>query len=462
MKGFARRRAFISLLLILTALFPITSFAEKLTAMPAHFSVVHGRTDKLLDNGQRFVVRETVTTQNAAVNDLLTGETDSLEAEMLPRVAPDPRGKAQQNSRLDMEATYTRSGQSALSVLLIGRVTQGRTQVALGFRSVAADLLTGRRITLQDLFPKDSEAWALMSGRIFEHLMRVFPAQMRDEQAIAHLSTPEMLAQAAFTLGGQELTLHYLAREIGIDLPAMIHVRFFYPEFAGMWSETGKTHTDNRHFRMIALTFDDGPVYFNSIYTLTALRKGGARGTFFQNGVLYEENAGVVRRQFDSNHVIASHSFLHKSGYVLSPEGMQKQIAKGNDLLLQMIGVPATLFRAPGGLWPPWQKQKVGLPIIQWSVDTYDYTASNQSNKYNVAATVRKYARHGDIVLMHDSRDINHKAVPLITQWLTEQGYLMVSVEELAWAEGVTLEPNIVYARFDNGQYNERRDSNLN
>lgn len=38
----------------------------------------------------------------------------------------------------------------------------------------------------------------------------------------------------------------------------------------------------------------------------------------------------------------------------------------------------------------------------------------------------------------------------------------MVSVEELAWAQGVALAPNIVYARFFEGQYNERRDSNLN
>lgn len=459
MKSFPRRRKALAILLLLALLLPLVSYADKLTAMPEHFVVAHARTDQLLDEGQRFVVREVLTTQSAAVNNLLTRETDSLEAEMLPQVVPDPKGKAQQNSRLDMEATYARSGQSALSVLLIGRVTQGRTQVALGFRSVVADVRTGQRIALGNLFPSDSAAWTLLSGRVQEHLTQVFPAQARDEQAVARLSAPEAVAQAAFTLGGQELTLHYLAQDIGIALPAMIHVRFYYPEFAGMWSEAGRVHTDNRHFKMVALTFDDGPVYFNSIYTLTALRQNGARGTFFQNGMLFEENAGVLRRQFDSNHLIASHSFRHKSGYVLSPQGMQDQITKGNDLLLQMVGVPVTLFRAPGGLWPPWQKQKVGLPIIQWSVDTYDYA---QSNKYDVAATVRKYTRHGDIILMHDSREVNHKAVPLIAQWLTDNGYLMVSVEELAWAEGVTLEPNIVYARFDNGQYNERRDSNLN
>ncbi len=447
------------LLLFVLLILPVSAFSEKLDRMPAIFQVTHTRTDRMLGAGERFVVRETLTTSNDAVTRMLQEMTDSLEAEMLPLVPPDPKGKAQNNSRLDMEVTYARSGQSVLSALIIGRVTQGRTQTALGFRSVTADLLTGRRIALRDLFPHDSPAWALLSARTEEHLNIVFPDLARDTAAITRLAAPNALAETAFSLGGQELTLHFLATDIGIAVPGMIHVRFYYPEFAGMWTPAGLLYTDNSHFKMVALTFDDGPRYFNSVHTLNALRQGGARATFFQNGVLYKENAGVLRRQFDANHVIASHSFKHKSGYVLSPEGMQAQIQQCNDALRGITGVPVTLFRAPGGLWPPWQKQAVGLPIIQWSVDAYDYS---QTDKHDVAATVRQYTRHGDIILLHDSRTVNHKAVPLIAEWLTQNGYLMVSVEELAWAEGVTLAPNVVYARFDQGQYNERRDSNLN
>lgn len=455
----ARARIARLLLLMMLVALPLTASADKLDHVPPIFAVTHARTDKLTDDGQRFVVRETLTTQSAAINDLLTLETDSLEQEMLPQVPPDTKGKAQQNSRLDMEITYARTGQSWLSALIIGRVTRGREQIALGFRSIVADLETGKRVTLNDLFAGDSPAWALLSQRAGEHLSSVFPGQARNEQAIERFATPHNLANAAFSLGGQELTLHLMATDVGIDLPYMIHIRFYYPEFAGMMTEQGARQTDNRHFKMVALTFDDGPVYFNSIHTLNALRAGGARATFFQSGVRYAENAGVVRRQFDANHAIASHSFKHKSGYVLSPEGMKSQITQCNDALEPLTGVPVTLFRAPGGLWPPWQKQQVGLPIIQWSVDTYDYA---QTNKYDVAATVKKYTRDGDIILMHDSRTVNHKAMPLIADWLTSNGYLMVSVEELAWAQGVTLQPNIVYARFFEGQYNERRDSNLN
>lgn len=174
---------------------------------------------------------------------------------------------------------------------------------------------------------------------------------------------------------------------------------------------------------------------------------------------MYEEGAEILRREFDSNHIIASHSFNHWSGYTLSAEGMQKQISLANDFLLKHTGEPVKYFRAPGGLWPPWQKQGVGLPIVQWSVDTYDYTGKK---KERIFTSVRDYARHGDIILMHDSGNILHTAVTLITDFLTNNAYLMVTIEELAWAEGVRMEPNAAYARFENGQYGERNDSNLN
>ena len=76
--------------------------------------------------------------------------------------------------------------------------------------------------------------------------------------------------------------------------------------------------------------------------------------------------------------------------------------------------------------------------------------------------SVKEYTQHGDIILLHDTRPNTYKAIPLIAQYLTDNGYLMVSIEELAFMEGVTMEPNMVYARYADGQYDERKDSNLN
>jgi len=51
--------------------------------------------------------------------------------------------------------------------------------------------------------------------------------------------------------------------------------------------------------------------------------------------------------------------------------------------------------------------------------------------------------------------------VPLMTEYLKKNGYLMVTVEELARANGVIIEPNGVYFRFFNGETAARPDSNL-
>ena len=93
-------------------------------------------------------------------------------------------------------------------------------------------------------------------------------------------------------------------------------------------------------------------------------------------------------------------------------------------------------------------------------MDTYDYSA--RSTKESILSIIREFTCHGDMILLHDSRTNTPLAVPLVAHYLADKAFLMVSVEELAWAEGVHMEPNVVYARFLDGRYDERRDSNLN
>jgi len=67
----------------------------------------------------------------------------------------------------------------------------------------------------------------------------------------------------------------------------------------------------------------------------------------------------------------------------------------------------------------------------------------------------------GDVILMHDTGKYLHKAVPIFTEYLWENGYMMVTVDELAHANGITMEPDTVYYRFFEGQTDKRDDSNI-
>ena len=431
---------------------------DKLDHLPDLFRVSFLASEREEDGGKRFIRKETLETTNPAATQAIAQAADRLDEKLAPLIVPEPNGNAKNYSRLDIEANYTITGHSWLSVLLIGRVSQRQKQIAVGMETLTFDLETGSRVMLTDIFPQDSPAWSLLAERARRKLESVFPGEERDKEAINALMSDEAFKTADFTLSGGELTLHFPAQAVGLEAAGLIHVRFYYPELQGMMAPEAARQTDNRHWKMVAITCDDGPNFANTTRGLKAFREGGARVTFFVAGNVVNEGRNSLRRQYDANHLIANHSFSHKSGYSLKPESMMKQVTDTSREVEIVTGEGTTLFRAPGGLWPPWQKAAIGLPIIQWSVDAYDFGKSKQDS---VLRIVQKYIQHGDVLLMHDDRKLIADSAPLVTEYLRENGYLMVTVEELAWAEGVTLQPNVVYARFDQGRYDERPNSIL-
>ncbi len=438
---------------------PATVAAAEYEPLPPCFKVSVSRETRTLSDKERFVCVETLTTTNEGVNRELAGIVRSMEEQYAGCIPPDERKLAWRNNRLDVEITWSRTGYSWLSVLVSARQTVQRRQAACPFTTRTYDLLTGRRIFLTDIFPLGSPAWNLLASRVRAHLLAVFPAQPRNTGDIETYCGLEALQTADFTLHGMELTLHYEARALFPGKTGLIHVRFFYPEFAGMMTEEGARQTDNSRYRMVALTADDGPQYELSTKTLNALRICGARVTFFTCGSLYLEGLSVLQREFDGNHIIANHSYTHRSGLDWDVPVRLRQLERSDAILLEFLGEPSPLFRAPGGVYPPWVEAKIGVPIVQWSVDSYDYTGSSARQ---IFCSVRDFVRDGDIVLLHDVSLHLHEAVPLICAYLDDQGFLTVSVEELAWANGIRMMPGVVYHRLSDGVYSERRDSNVN
>ena len=271
------------LFLLIFMVFPVSGEISKMDRLPEIFSVSVETTERMEGKNEKFIYREPLLTTNKAVNADLRAAADVLETEMIPLMQPEPKENARNYSRLDIEISYSRTGHNWLSALMIARVSWRRTQMELAFTARVYDLETGNRILLKDLFPPDSPAWEMLPLRVREHMSGVFPGETRDMERIEQACAREELEKAEFTLGGTELTLHYLARDIGLSRPGMIHIRFFYPEFKGMMTEEGEYQTDNRHWKMVALTCDDGPRYFNSIHALNNFRKGGARVHLFHH-----------------------------------------------------------------------------------------------------------------------------------------------------------------------------------
>lgn len=125
-----------------------------------------------------------------------------------------------------------------------------------------------------------------------------------------------------------------------------------------------------------------------------------------------------------------------------SDESRLRELALSAEWTLPLVGEEASLFRAPGGTYPSWVESGMPMPIIQWSVDTYDYTGKSPKR---IFYTFRDKVTEGDIILCHDTGEYLHESVPLWGEYLLERGFMFVTVDELACAFGLEMQPSVVY-----------------
>lgn len=433
--------------------------AEKYNSLPNIFEIKLKPSERLQNKSKEYIYKEYIITKNKKVNSEIKKIVDDFDTELNSRLSESPSAKPRLYNRLDIDVNYFRSGESFLSNLIIARFTKGRKQTDVNFKAVTYNLKDGKELTLTDIFGEESAAYEMLSSRAAEHLNSVFEGENRNDEAIKDATGIDGIKKADFTLSGVELTLHFDSKRFFENRNGLLHVRFYYPEIREMMTELGIKATDNSKWKMLALTFDDGPRGVNTNKFISAARKEGLRVTFFTVGKLYDENKALLHREYDANHSIANHSWNHWNGHGLKPKARLNQVNKVQEYLKKELGETANFFRAPVGTYPPWIAAEIGLPIIQWSVDTYDFKGRPANVTFS---SIKKNAREGDIILMHDTGNITHTAVPLFGKWLWENGFMPVTVEELAWEHGVKPEPNKVYFRFFEGKTDERKDSNTN
>lgn len=203
----------------------------------------------------------------------------------------------------------------------------------------------------------------------------------------------------------------------------------------------------------IALTFDDGPTGGTdglTVQLLDGLKERGVHATFFMCGYRIKDFHTHMDRYLAEGHELGNHTMNHPQKPILakmSADGIYKEVADNNDLIKSYTGQAASVMRPVGGALSNTLKstmKDLGLPIINWSVDTEDW-------KYHDAARVKRViveqARDGDIVLMHDLYPTTVQGALDAIDELQAQGYAFVTVNELAQIKGVTLEPGSVYSR---------------
>lgn len=392
-----------------------------------------------------YIQRTYPATANPHVNGEMRAVVDALTESARAFL---PAGKiAVDKSYLRVGASVSRTGQSWMSFLTVANVKHGYEQTHVDFDARAYDIATGQRLSMDDLFAPDSEAWAILADAVRTQLTAYFPQTELDPAALDALCSRDALASAAFTLTGGSLRLHYRADALYPNRHTLMHVRVLYSALRPHMTEEAQRQTDNSCYNLIALTFDDGPSHASSVNVVDTLRRYGADATFFLVGNMMAKGHYVLSYEHDAGHVLAYHSYDHyTAGDLISK--VQPEWARFCGEIAEITGTIPTMVRAPGGYEEPFIRADIGLPLIHWSCAAGDGTKNRPydvSDQQTIARNVGGGAQDGAVVLMHDLRRQCHQYLELVLQRLEQRGFLCVTVEELFDAQGVSLEPNVVY-----------------
>lgn len=407
------------------------------------------------------VTRKDTTQKNKSVIRLWTLDTydDKVDAELaaltqayVDRLGPTLQKAANttsKNSRLEVEVRYSRTGLTWMSFLVQARTTYHRELIGQEITSRTYDMMTGERVFLTDIFDEASEGWNILRSAVDAKVREYFPGEEPDEAALAALLTDEGLRSLDFTLHGLSLVVHIPAGSMYAGRNTLIEVPLYYPQIRPHMTMKAYMETDNlTYYKTVALTFDDGPDRTNTTKTLNNLLEMGGRATFFVLGNRIRDNADLVQREHDEGHAVASHNYTHGDVSKMSTASIRSQKTRFNDACYPVLGITARYSRVPYGLCNDMIKAKADVALIQWSIDTYDWRDRSTAT---IMKNVKKQFTNGDIVLMHDIKDKTPETAKTMIQWLQENGYMLLTIDELFAKDGVSLEVDTVYYRCEDG-----------
>lgn len=189
--------------------------------------------------------------------------------------------------------------------------------------------------------------------------------------------------------------------------------------------------------KKVALTFDDGPDKYYTPQILNVLKQENVHATFFVVGTRIKANPAVLKRIVGEGHIVGNHSWDHAFMDKLKQAGRYTEIKQDEDEIFSITGLRTKLFRPPYGAINEAlveQLQGMGYKIIEWSVDTLDWTGLPARP---IVAGIISHTENGSIILQHSAGGRGEnlrgtvRALPEIIKRLRAEGFTFVTVPEL-------------------------------
>lgn len=199
--------------------------------------------------------------------------------------------------------------------------------------------------------------------------------------------------------------------------------------------------------KRVAITFDDGPQYYNcengeTRAIVDELAKYGFTATFFVVGNRIWSNDDVLAYAVSKGNEIGIHGYTHENYYDTCTDSVyQEELQKTLNAIKRVIpDYEVRLMRPVGGRITEERIRTCPYAVINWSVDSDDWNnkyvpgTTDEENAAKIETIVNNVMNNvsdGDIILMHDIWSNTYDAVVILLARLKEEGYEVVTVSEL-------------------------------
>lgn len=193
--------------------------------------------------------------------------------------------------------------------------------------------------------------------------------------------------------------------------------------------------TQDKKYKYVAFTFDDGPHWSLTYKFADKLAQYGGRGTFYVVGNrIYGEQANAMKYAYDMGNEIGVHGYTHEYYYSsCSDARFKSELKKTADAIYKYTGEYPLTMRPPGGIITSSRVKSCGYAVINWNVDSADwqYAYQGQWGRNQIVNNVLNSVDNGDIILMHEIYDDSYTSFCKIIDTLYKRGYRFVTVSEL-------------------------------
>ena len=300
----------------------------------------------------------------------------------------------------------------------------------------------GSVFTLDQLFTDTSKA----KEKLFEDLKSTLQDKKVEQSVVDQISADFSAAELTtwkFAYKDSQLVLYPVKATANVEEIAMPISDFFdfiqTSYLTEKDAELYKKVQAEKHKKVVALTFDDGPDGNTTPQALDILAKHKIKATFFVQGKNIAGNESILKRMQSEGHEVGNHSWNHPILTKLSLEDAKQQLTDTEDAITKVLGKSSKLMRPPYGAISDDIRNSLDLSFIMWDVDSLDWKSKNEAA---ILTEIQRQTTDGSIILMHDIHQTSVNSLPRVIEYLQGQGYSFVTVSELL---NIGLKPHGIY-----------------